>query len=73
MIKDMDCMDWFSVTLFSISFTAIVTTTLYMINDRNLMSKNIEQAISKGVDPLSVKCAYTTTPDAICITYAMKK
>lgn len=70
MIKDMD---WFSVTMFGMIFTVVVAVTLYMINDRNLMSKNIEQAISKGVDPLSVKCAYTTTPDAICITYAMKK
>ena len=70
MIKDMD---WFSATMFGMIFTAVVAVTLYMINDRNLMSKNIEQAISKCVDPLSVKCAYTTTPDAICITYAMKK
>lgn len=65
-------------TQFLMCFTGIficlvLCFTGYTINDRILMSKNIEQAISKGVDPLSVKCAYTTNPDAICITYAMKK
>jgi hypothetical protein len=40
------------------------------MNDRNNMSKNIEAAIEKGVDPLSVKCAYEVHPNAICITYA---
>jgi hypothetical protein len=43
---------------------------MYNMNDRNNMSKNIEAAITKGVDPLSVKCAYEVQPNAICITYA---
>lgn len=64
--------------LFLICFTcmfvgALICWTGYISNDRILMSKNIEQAITKGIDPLSIKCAYTTNPDAICITYAMKK
>jgi hypothetical protein len=43
---------------------------VYNINDRNNMAKNIEAAIAKGVDPLSVKCAYETNSNPICITYA---
>jgi hypothetical protein len=43
------------------------------MNDRNNMAKNVESAISKGVDPISVKCAYITTADSICIAYAMGK
>ena len=43
---------------------------MYNINDRNNMAKNIEAAISRGVDPLSVKCAYETGHNPICITYA---
>ena len=43
---------------------------MYNINDRNNMAKNIEAAIAKGVDPLSVKCAYETNSNPICITYA---
>jgi hypothetical protein len=40
------------------------------MNDRNNMAKNIEAAITKGMDPLAVKCSYETHPGAICITYA---
>ena len=54
-----------------ISITAIASTTIYHINDRNNMSKNIEAAIAKGVDPLSVKCAYETQPNAVCITHSL--
>jgi hypothetical protein len=43
---------------------------VYNVNDRNNMAKNIEAAIAKGVDPLSVKCAYETSSNPICITYA---
>jgi len=43
---------------------------MYNINDRNNMAKNIEAAITKGVDPVSVKCAYETNTNTICITYA---
>jgi hypothetical protein len=43
---------------------------MYNINDRNNMAKNIEAAIAKGVDPVSVKCAYETNMNVICITYA---
>ncbi|MFZ9878482.1 MAG: hypothetical protein ACO3EG_08085 [Chitinophagaceae bacterium] len=35
------------------------------------MAKNIEAAIAKGVDPLSVKCAYETQPNSVCIAYSM--
>jgi hypothetical protein len=50
--------------------TGIIAGIFYNLNDRNNMSKNIEAAIAKGVDPISVKCAYEVNPNAICITYA---
>ena len=50
--------------------TAIIGAIVYNVNDRNNMAKNIEAAIAKGVDPLSVKCAYETSANPICITYA---
>ena len=58
------------VAITVIACTAILSIAFYNLNDRNNMSKNIEAAISKGVDPISVKCAYEVTPNAICITYA---
>jgi hypothetical protein len=59
------------VCLMIVAMTAIVSFYLNQLNDRNNMAKNIESAIAKGVDPLSVKCAYETNPTATCITYSM--
>lgn len=51
--------------------TALIAgISIYNTNDRNNMAKNIEAAIAKGMDPLSVKCAYETQPGATCITLA---
>ena len=58
------------VCLAILAIGAMIAVTLYNINDRNNMSKNIEAAITKGIDPLAVKCAYEVNPNAICITYA---
>lgn len=56
----------------TIAFCAMVAGyTIYNINDRNNMSKNIESAIQKGINPISVKCAYETNANAVCITYSM--
>jgi pyruvate/oxaloacetate carboxyltransferase len=49
----------------------IVGGFLYNINDRNNMAKNIDAAIQKGVDPISVKCSYESSPTSTCIAYAM--
>jgi len=46
------------VSVIIVVCTAIIGAIIYNINDRNNMAKNIEAAIAKGVDPLSVKCAY---------------
>jgi hypothetical protein len=53
--------------------TTVIGGYMYNMNDRNNMAKNIDNAIAKGVDPISVKCAYITTSDSICIAYAMGK
>jgi len=37
-----------------------------------LKSMNIESAIEKGIDPLSVRCSYATMNDTICIVFASK-
>jgi hypothetical protein len=58
------------VSVLIVLCATIVGVSVYNINDRNNMAKNIEAAIAKGVDPLSVKCAYETHSNPICITYA---
>ena len=61
----------FCVSALIVSCTAIIGAIVYHTNDRNNMAKNIEAAIAKGVDPLSVKCAYETSTNPVCITYAV--
>ena len=50
--------------------SAIMGGTYYNVNDRILMSKNIDSAIAKGMDPLSVRCSFVTNTDTICVAYA---
>jgi hypothetical protein len=53
--------------------SSIAAFTIYNLNDRNNMAKNIESAIQKGIDPITVKCAYETNTNAVCIAYSMGK
>jgi len=59
------------VSLTIVSCTAIIGGIVYNLNDRNNMAKNIEAAIAKGVDPLSVKCAYETNTNSVCIAHSL--
>jgi hypothetical protein len=60
------------IVCITIALCALIASfAIYNINDRNNMSKNIETAIQKGIDPISVKCAYETSANAVCITYSM--
>jgi len=54
----------------SVIFTLIMASTAYFIHDKSLMSKNMDNAIAKGMDPLSVRCSYVKSDDIICIAYA---
>ena len=58
----------FAIALMMIAL--IFGATYYNVNDRNLMSKNIDAAIAKGLDPISVRCSYVTNVDTICVAYA---
>jgi hypothetical protein len=58
----------FSVTV--VLLAAIISTCMYYLNDRKLMAANIENAITKGIDPLSVRCSYARDFDTICVAYA---
>jgi hypothetical protein len=56
-----------SATIILVSLIAGIT--IYSINDRNLMSKTLDSAISKGVDPLAVRCSYADSRDMVCVAY----
>jgi hypothetical protein len=53
-------------------FIVILAFWNYKINENNLMSKNIQDAMSKGIDPLSVRCTYAADTDNICLAYALR-
>jgi len=52
--------------------SVIISGYLSNTNDRNNMAKNMDTAIQKGIDPISVKCAYATQADNLCMVYALK-
>jgi hypothetical protein len=53
-------------------FVIIIAIWNYKINESNLMSKNIQDAMSKGIDPLSVRCTYAPDTDNVCLAYALR-
>lgn len=58
------------VTLVILAITG--STTYYNIQEATMMSRNIENAIVKGVDPIAVRCAYSPASQT-CAIYASKK
>ena len=58
------------ITIVAVSI--IISGYLSNINDRNNMSKNMDSAIQRGIDPISVKCAYAPQTDNLCMVYALK-
>jgi hypothetical protein len=53
-----------------VALTALVCYAYYSVNDRILMAQNIQSALEKGVDPLSVRCSYADSDDTICAVHA---
>jgi len=53
-----------------ISTTAFGCATFYYYNQTQAMKSNIDVAISKGIDPVAVRCAYGSS-DQICLAYAI--
>ena len=58
------------IALATVIVSAIIATTYYNVNDRILMSRNIDSAIAKGLDPISVRCSFVTNTDTVCVAYA---
>jgi hypothetical protein len=55
----------------TIAFTTLVgCVAYYEVKRDELMSRNIESAIVKGVDPMAARCSYSKPTDTICVVYA---
>ena len=48
----------------------ICSIAYYNVQDRKLMAQNISEAVTKGMDPLSVRCSYANSYDTVCIAYS---
>lgn len=62
----------YTIALSSVVLSTILGMSVYHINDRNLMAKNIDNAIAKGINPMAVRCSYVRGDDLICIAFASK-
>jgi hypothetical protein len=65
-----------STTTISITVVLLSIVTAicwYGLNDRRLMAANIENAIAKGIDPLTVRCSYAKSDDIVCIAHAANR
>jgi ABC-type molybdate transport system substrate-binding protein len=60
----------FLICITTIIVVGILSVTTFNVNQNILMSDNIDKAVSKGIDPLSVRCAYTHQQDTICVAHA---
>jgi len=52
---------------------SVICFTFFMgyIAEKELMSKNIESAIAKGIDPIAVRCSYAEPTDNVCLAYSI--
>lgn len=51
--------------------TLILCATFFSYTQTQAMKSNIESALVKGIDPISVRCAYGSQSDTICVAYAV--
>jgi ABC-type molybdate transport system substrate-binding protein len=58
------------VSVAVVIISIVIGTTYYNVNDRKLMSANIDSAIAKGIDPISVRCSFAQSGDTICVAHA---
>ncbi len=66
---NIEAMTWIvSVTLMIV--TLVISVCYYNLKKDELMSKNIDTAVEKGIDPMAVRCSYSARDDIICIAYA---
>ena len=62
-----------TVSITVVLLSVIAAICIYGLNDRKLMAANIENAIAKGIDPLTVRCSYAKSDDIVCIAHAANR
>ena len=62
-----------TIAIIVVLLSIVTAVCLYGLNDRKLMAANIENAIAKGIDPLTVRCSYAKSDDIVCIAHAANR
>lgn len=64
--------------VFIVPVTIIIVALIFSIGifgsyvaEVGMMTKNIETAINKGIDPIAVRCSYADPDDRVCLAYAI--
>ncbi len=60
----------FTICLTLAVITLIGSVTFYKYSELKSIQSNVESAIVKGIDPVAVKCAYSSG-DVMCVAYAV--
>jgi hypothetical protein len=61
-------------TILIVAITLGFIAILFVVDSvmqRSIMAKNIDNAINKGIDPITVRCAYAPATDNVCLAYAI--
>lgn len=59
------------VCIMFVLISAITAYSFYVTREKELMAQNIDMAIQKGIDPMTVRCSYAKVDDTICVAYAI--
>jgi hypothetical protein len=63
----------FTISVLVAVVSLIVSVTFYQYNELQVIKSNVESAISKGIDPIAVRCAYANERDVVCVAYGSNK
>lgn len=63
----------FTISVLVAVVSLIVSVTFYQYNELQVIKSNVESAISKGIDPIAVRCAYANERDVVCAAYGSNK
>lgn len=60
----------FTISVLLAIVSLIFSITFYKYSELKSVERNVESAIVKGIDPVTVRCAYAGERDVVCVAYA---
>jgi hypothetical protein len=63
----------FTISVLIATVSMMGCVTFYRYNELQVIKSNVESAISKGIDPIAVRCAYANERDVVCVAHGANK